>query len=199
MPMSDLSKTAAPHGAPADAPKFVRANSAAWRHSGVRNTLRLAPIMIAAVFSSALCVGCGERPSDTASPPPSAAAKQDEMRAYLASPEYKKAVQEKLDLMRKEEQIVEVANWFGKTGLPDDTERELPRYLRREYGQSIFDKGALTAADLEYLGLFPDGPGTIHFWRMHDGAKEPTYAYVSVSASGDTVLSWGGRQPPSVK
>ena len=115
---------------------------------------------------------------------------------YLGSQEYKQQYRQKLDLMEKEEQVVEMAPWFGKTGLSDTTERELPRYLRREYGQSLFDAGSLKAADLRYLGRFPDGTGAIYFWRMGDGSKAP-FAYITVSASGDEVLGWGNKRPPA--
>ncbi|MBC3874459.1 hypothetical protein [Undibacterium flavidum] len=121
------------------------------------------------------------------------------MRAYLASPEYKKKVQERLALMQKEEQVVEEAEWFGKTGLSDSIERELPRYLRREYGMSIFDKGALKAGDLEYLGVFPEGINSIHFWRIQDGANEAHFAYVTISSNGTESLGWGDRRPPAQK
>ncbi|HEY5995097.1 MAG TPA: hypothetical protein VIU46_10925, partial [Gallionellaceae bacterium] len=43
------------------------------------------------------------------------------------------------------EKVREVADWFGTTGLDEETERELPRYLRREFGESLFDEGALKA------------------------------------------------------
>ncbi|MFZ6820321.1 hypothetical protein [Undibacterium sp. Ji22W] len=124
---------------------------------------------------------------------------QNDMRAYLASPEYKKSVREKLALMEKEEQVLEDADWFGKTGLSDSIERELPRYLRREYGMSIFDKDALKADHLTYLGVFPEGSNSHHFWRIHDGAKEAHYAYVTISANGDESLGWGSRLPPALK
>lgn len=101
--------------------------------------------------------------------------------------------------MQKEEEVVEEAEWFGKTGLSDATERELPRYLRREYGQSIFGKGSLRAGSLQYLGRFPEGLNSIHFWRIGDGSKEPHFAYVTVSAGGDEVLGWGGKRPPAAR
>src|SRR5437868_3310291 len=71
-----------------------------------------------------------------------------QMAAYLKSPEYRRAVEDRLALMKKEEQFLESAAWLGKTGLGEDVERELPRYLRRELGESVLDPGSLKADDL---------------------------------------------------
>lgn len=72
----------------------------------------------------------------------------EDMRALLESPEYKKAVAERMALMEREEAFLEDAPWFGRTGLGDEVERELPRYLRREFGESVFDEDALKASEL---------------------------------------------------
>ncbi|HEU4775845.1 MAG TPA: hypothetical protein VFS95_03405 [Telluria sp.] len=152
--------------------------------------MRLYVLFIVATFAVAVGAACGKGQTATA---------QGEAAAQLASPEYKKRVQAELERMRKEEQVVEQAEWFGKTGLSDAIERELPRYLRREMGQSIFDEGALKAGSLQYVGVYPEGLNSIHFWRIADGAKEPHFAYVTVSAGGKTVIGWGGRQPPGFR
>lgn len=45
----------------------------------------------------------------------------------------------------EEDAVVEQAPWMGRTGLPEDLERELPRYVRREFGESVFDDESLRA------------------------------------------------------
>jgi hypothetical protein len=96
-----------------------------------------------------------------------------------------------------EQNTVEVASWFGKTGLEEADERELPRYLRREFGEVAADEGALQAADLTYLGVQADEHGSAHFWSIpgrHDG---PAYAYVEINENGNAMyFGWGDREPP---
>jgi hypothetical protein len=110
--------------------------------------------------------------------------------------DFKKATQDRLERMRQEESVIEAAPWFGKTGLSDETERELPRYIRRELGQLLSDPRALTAADLEYVGVFSDGVATIHYWRMPSESPQESYAYVEVNEKGDSSLGWGDKRPP---
>jgi hypothetical protein len=100
-------------------------------------------------------------------------------------------------LLRAKERIaVEEADWIGRTGLAEDVERELPRYLRRERNETLFDEDALKAADLRYLGRAPEGGGTTHYWYVPQG-REEVYAFVDVAADGSTAMGWGGaRQPP---
>ncbi|WP_374325157.1 hypothetical protein [Azonexus sp.] len=96
-----------------------------------------------------------------------------------------------------EDATQESAPWFGRTGLPDADERELPRYLRREFGELLAAPGALQAADLVYLGQFADGAGSVHFWRIprRDGETD-YYAYIEVDAGGETAaFGWGDRSP----
>lgn len=152
--------------------------------------MRLYVLFIVAALAVTVGAACGNGQTATA---------QSEAAAQLASAEYKKRVQAELERMHKEEQVIEQAPWFGKTGLPDAVERELPRYLRRELGQSIFEKGSLRADNLQYVGVYPEGLNSIRFWRIVDGAKEPRFAYISVSTSGQTSLGWGGKQPPGMK
>lgn len=148
--------------------------------------MRLPVLFIVPLLAVTACIACAKEQSA-------------EMRAHLDSPTYQQQVKNKQDLMQKEEQVVEQADWFGKTGLPDAVERELSRYLRRELGQSIFEKGSLRADNLQYVGVYPEGLNSIRFWRIVDGAKEPRFAYISVSTSGQTSLGWGGKQPPGMK
>ena len=106
-----------------------------------------------------------------------------------------KAVRERLVQADKEYQVQEPADWFGKTGLDDETERELPRYLRRELGESLFDEGSLKAADLVYLGDVVENGNRVHYWRMPYG-KESAYPYVEVGPDGGTSTGWGDKEPP---
>lgn len=111
------------------------------------------------------------------------------------SPEFYRGMEERLKLFSKEETINEEASWFGKTGLSNDVERELPRYLRREFGKTLFEEGSLKAADLTYVGAFPDGTNTIHYWRINNDPKTIYYAYVEVTSTGRTNLGWGDKKP----
>lgn len=120
------------------------------------------------------------------------------VKRLLQSDEYKKAVAERQELMEREEQVAEEASWFRRTGLPEDLERELPRYLRRELGETIFDDGSLKAADLEYLGVAREGALLIHYWRVeHTSCSDgPSYAYVELDDEGNSCIGWGDRDLP---
>jgi hypothetical protein len=113
---------------------------------------------------------------------------------YLNSAEYKKAVQERFDRMQKEDEVREVAVWIGKTGLPEALERELPRYLRREFGQSLFDEESLKAADLQYVGAFPVEGKAIHYWRIpripHE-ERTDVYAYIEYGPGPNSITGRG--------
>jgi hypothetical protein len=96
-----------------------------------------------------------------------------------------------------EEQTLEVAKWIGQTGLDEETERELPRYLRREFGEFLDDPDGLKADDLVYLGVQHDQDGTAHFWRIPSRSQtEPCFAYVGIDTDGNAIcLGWGDRTP----
>jgi hypothetical protein len=101
------------------------------------------------------------------------------------------------NLLRARERVtLEEADWIGRTGLGEEIERELPRYLRRELGETLFDEEALKAADLRYLGKAPEGGGVTHYWYMPYGQEE-VYAYVEVAADGSTHTGWGGDRQPA--
>lgn len=116
------------------------------------------------------------------------------LQEFLNSPAYKQAVEESIAQMREEEAVIEAAPWFGVTGLGDDIERELPRYLRREFGESVFEPNALKAEDLIYLGAFDEDDSQNHFWRIST-EQEEVYAYISVGPE-HTLMGWGDRAPP---
>jgi hypothetical protein len=98
-----------------------------------------------------------------------------------------------------EDDTVEVADWFGRTGLDEGTERELPRYLRREFGEFLDDPEGLKAADLHYLGIHGDAQGRAHFWCIPSRGGEVSYAYVDISEGGEALsLGWGDRSPPTL-
>ncbi|MDI4635826.1 hypothetical protein J7U46_22385 [Pelomonas sp. V22] len=111
-------------------------------------------------------------------------------------PEFKKRAQARLQEMKREESIREEAPWPGRTGLPDDDERELPRYLRREFGQLLSQPGSLRAQDLHYLGVFVQGVETVHYWRINYGSAKSKFAYVVVAPADRQVMGWGDRTPP---
>lgn len=92
----------------------------------------------------------------------------------------------------------EEAPWFGKTGLADDEERELPHYLRREFGEFMDDETGLKARDLDYLGVQTDSVGPAHFWRIQRASADgPTFAYIDIDSAGRLVsYGWGNRTPP---
>jgi hypothetical protein len=115
------------------------------------------------------------------------------MKAYLQSDEYKRAVAEAARNMTADSAVVEHARWFGTTGLSIDSERELPRYLRREFGESLSDADALKADDLTYVGAFSEGNDLVHYWQVP--AKDPTYAYIAVGDASES-FGWGNRTPP---
>ena len=114
------------------------------------------------------------------------------------SPEVKAQMARYAASRAAEEALVEEADWFGTTGLPDEDERELPRYLRREFGELVEDEGALQARDLRYVGRWAKGDGEAHYWRIpRRGGEEPAYACITVDGDGTTTcLSWGNDEPP---
>jgi hypothetical protein len=97
----------------------------------------------------------------------------------------------------EEESVVEDAPWIGRTGLPEDLERELPRYLRREFGESVFDDGSLKAADLVYVGVFTNGSKRVHYWEIASSGNEKLYASITMSPNGSSEISYGDKRPPS--
>lgn len=96
-------------------------------------------------------------------------------------------------------EAIEVADWFGSTGLDDATERELPRYLRRELGEYLDDPNGLKASDLRYLGIQTDARGTAHFWAMPERRGEQCHAYAHLGSDHEVLsLGWGDWRAPKV-
>jgi hypothetical protein len=117
----------------------------------------------------------------------------------MKSGEFQRAVAEGMERMERENQVLEEAPWIGKTGFGEELERELPRYLRREFGESLFDEGSLKASDLQYLGAADDEGITVHYWLMNSSNSEadgPTFAYIEVTSDGGTCTGWGDRNAP---
>jgi hypothetical protein len=111
---------------------------------------------------------------------------------------FKAAVPQVQQRRADELQIQEEADWFGRTGLDDATERELPRYLRRELGEFLDDPEGLKASDLVYLGLFKLRKGQMHFWRIPGRTHGDSFAYIELSRDGSpTLFGWGDREPPA--
>lgn len=103
---------------------------------------------------------------------------------------------ERHSVRQAERAVLEEADWMGRTGLPEDIERELPRYLRRELGEFLDQPGGLRAADLRYVGIASDSRGTAHFWQMPERGGEKPYAYVEIDAEGNAKgLGWGDWVP----
>lgn len=96
-----------------------------------------------------------------------------------------------------EEATREQAGWFGNTGLDEDMERELPRYLRREFGEFMHDEGSLQAAHLTYLGAFDEPDARVHYWRVPASSAEPVFAYVETDGDDTICIGWGNREPPA--
>lgn len=140
-----------------------------------------------------LVVGCTDEASHA---PTNGAPRANAPLADPNSAESKKAMRVRSMEMKQDEQTREEALWFGKTGLPDDEERELPRYLRREYGQTLSQPNSLKASDLTYLGVFQEGIETVHYWRINDGEKEPHFAYIVIAPKEREVIGWGDRKAP---
>jgi hypothetical protein len=88
----------------------------------------------------------------------------------------------------------ENAAWFGQTGLAPEIERELPKYLRREFGHFWFSESPLKASDLRYVGAFNEGDAKIHYWSV-PWKTEEFYARVTMSP-GRASMGWGGEQKP---
>lgn len=115
-------------------------------------------------------------------------------------------------LMEMEDSIREEADWFGKTGLDEETERELPRYLRLEFGEFLSDEDSLKASDLVYLGHFnlaeadyrneetcfyeDEEIASVYIWEIED-TKE--YGYVYVYRDGDYGMSMGDYLPEEAR
>ena len=71
-------------------------------------------------------------------------------------PEYKAKIARLHRSYAEEETVIEAAPWFGTTGLDEEVERELPKYLRREFGELLLDDDSLKARDLADLTLLLD-------------------------------------------
>ena len=90
-----------------------------------------------------------------------------------------------------EASFIESASWFGATGLPEAVERELPRYLRREFGQFVAEPGALKAADLIFIGSYFDKEVKTYYWRIPVKQGVTLHAKVCMDKQGDVSFSWG--------
>jgi len=104
-----------------------------------------------------------------------------------------------------EEHIEEVADWFGTTSLSHEEERNLPKYVRYEYGDLLVDEDGLKAHDLAYLGQYTlnaklmkllrldtsSQPDHIHIWHYYDDH----YAYAYRNSDGTLAYEIGNRCP----
>lgn len=117
------------------------------------------------------------------------------MTDFLDDDVFKSRLAEAQRKMAEEYSFVESAAWFGTTGLDEATERELPHYLRRELGESVYDSKSLKADDLKYLGIFETSAGLSHFWKFPEGNGEELFAYAEPFES-QYCLGWGDKIPP---
>jgi hypothetical protein len=118
------------------------------------------------------------------------------MSEIYESEKFKKLMAEEEARLLKEYEVIETASWIGNTGLDEETERELAHFIRREFGESIYDEGSLKASDLEYLGIFDMEEGPTHFWKIPSNNKE-LFAYVAPFEDDNYCLGFGDRRPPN--
>ena len=117
----------------------------------------------------------------------------DPILVKMHSAEFRARVREFREMREREEAVREEADWIGQTGLPEEVERQLPHYLRLEFGESLFDDDGLKAADLSYLGQYSQSDGSYHYWYVPSNDEDAWYAYVRDS---DYLMGWGDREPP---
>ena len=171
-----------------------------------------------AAAASALLSACMQQPPDdtpaptppaaSATPPAVAAAASAQaddaaLAAHMKTPEFRREYRTKQEQLQNESAAQESAAWLGTTGLTDAQERNLPRYVRMELGQSLKDSNAVQAQDLDYVGHFAEPDGTVYYWRIPDRANAhgdthtgPAYAYIRKDSNGVFYTDWGNRTPP---
>lgn len=153
-------------------------------------------VLLVVVIAAGALSGCGRAEDEAAK-----SAGKQLAATVLSSDEYKKDVARRIELLKKEEATVEVADWFGKTGLPEGVERHVPRYLRREFGESLFDANSLKAADLVYEGAFDENEKRVHYWRIPRSSGKVSYAYVITDRATRRPegTGWGSKAPAIAK
>lgn len=119
------------------------------------------------------------------------------VRQVKDDPEYKAQIALLHASYAAEATVREEAPWFGTTGLSEDIERELPKYLRREFGELLLEEESLRAKDLTYVGSFSEQVGLVHYWRIPPRGGSQSFAYVEISSDGTTFTGWGDRNPPT--
>lgn len=125
------------------------------------------------------------------------------LAAHMKTPEFRREYRSKQEQLQHESAVQETAPWLGTTGLTDAQERQLPRYVRMELGQSLKDKNAVQAQDLAYVGHFDEPDGTVRYWRIPERANAhgdthagPAYATIRKDGNGVFYTDWGNRAPP---
>ena len=154
--------------------------------------MKTIPLLLVAALVAGGCTAADPTASTAAAEPQGAQGVQN----FLQDERYKAAVEEEMRRMAEEEATLEPAVWMGKTGLPEDIEWEVPRYLRRELGQALQETGSLRAADLVYAGSFSEPSAQVHYWRLPaEYSTQPTFAYVTV-VDDEFSFGWSDRTPP---
>jgi hypothetical protein len=150
--------------------------------------------LLVLLFATTACTKTQDHPQAT---PQTVSNSASGVNVDVKSTAFRKAVDARLEEMKKDEAVVESAPWFGRTGLTDEVERELPRYIRREFGRMLSEPGAIKASDLNYIGQFVESGDVVHYWQIQNGSKEPSFAYVVASPPKHRVIGWGDRRPPT--
>ena len=128
----------------------------------------------------------------------------EELGVLMKSPDFLRSHLKGLAQLKDEGGSTEQAPWFGQTGLSDEQERRLPRYVRMELGQRLGDAETVRAADLQFMGHFDEKDGQVYYWQLPPNAvslkratrQSPRFAYIRLAKEGGTYLDWGNRLPP---
>jgi hypothetical protein len=122
------------------------------------------------------------------------------VRQAKEDPEYQAQIAKLHASYEAERTVREEAPWLGTTGLDDEVERELPKYLRREFGELLLEADSLKAVDLVYVGKFSEPDGLVHYWKIPSrSSKEDTFAYVLIGPGEEVYTAWGDRSPPLLR
>lgn len=94
-----------------------------------------------------------------------------------------------------EDAAMEEASWIGSTGLSEETERDLPRVLRKALGELLIDEGSLKANELIYIGVFEEAGKSVHYWRLPIRYGKKLFATVSLRRDGEPMIKLDNTGP----
>jgi|GEM_PF-5595772 len=98
-----------------------------------------------------------------------------------------------------EDIAVEQATWIGTTGLSEETERKLPRVLRKALGELLIDDDSLKANELTYMGAFDEAGKSVHYWRLPIRYGKSLFATVSLRRTGEPIIKLDNTGPMLIK